>query len=105
MIRHLACFLAALAGIAAPAGASAGPLRIEITEGVIEPLPFAVPDFVPASPAAAGMAAQIARVVAEDLTGTGLFREIPASAFISARSAISTPRCNMPTGRRSTPRR
>ena len=91
MIRHLACFLAALAGIAAPAALGAAPLRIEITEGVIEPLPFAVPDFVPASPAAAGMAAQIARVVAEDLTGTGLFREIPASAFISTVSDFDAP--------------
>ena len=36
-----------------PAAAqSSGPLRIEITEGVIEPLPYAVPSFVAESPAA-----------------------------------------------------
>ncbi|WP_264212713.1 Tol-Pal system beta propeller repeat protein TolB [Leisingera thetidis] len=79
---------ALLIGAAAAAGASAamaqdGPLRIEIDQGVIEPLPYAVPDFVPETPAAAEYAAQIARVIAADLSGTGLFREVPASAHIS----------------------
>ena len=60
-----------------------GPLRIEITEGVIEPLPFAVPDFIAENPAAAEYAQSIARVVAADLSGTGLFREIPRDAYIS----------------------
>lgn len=60
-----------------------GPLRIEITEGVIEPLPFAVPSFIAENPAAQEFADSIARVVASDLAGTGLFREIPRDAFIS----------------------
>ena len=73
------------------AAAQSGPLRIEITEGVIEPLPVAVPNFVPETQAAAQMAAQLARVIAEDLTGTGLFREIPSTAFISQVSSFSAP--------------
>ncbi len=60
-----------------------GPLRIEITEGVIEPLPFAVPSFIAENPAAQEYADNIARVIAADLSGTGLFREIPRDAFIS----------------------
>ena len=60
-----------------------GPLRIEITEGVIEPLPFAVPDFIAETPEAQPYARDLARVVAADLAGTGLFREIPAQAYIS----------------------
>ena len=67
------------------------PLRIEITEGVIEPLPFAVPDFVGDSPEAASYGAQIARVIAEDLSGTGLFREVPSSAYISQVSNFAAP--------------
>ena len=67
-------------GLAAPVQAQDGPLRIEITNGVIEPMPFAVPGFVPDSPMAADLAARITQVVIDDLTGTGLFREIPASA-------------------------
>lgn len=65
-----------------------GPLRIEITEGVIEPLPFAVPGFTAESGAAAKFAADISRVIASDLEGTGLFREIPSSAFIEQNTAF-----------------
>lgn len=67
--------------------AQSGPLRIEITDGVIEPLPFAVPDFTGDS----ARGAELARVIAADLTGTGLFREIPASAHISTVSDFSAP--------------
>ncbi|MEX0366816.1 MAG: Tol-Pal system protein TolB, partial [Ruegeria sp.] len=73
------------------AAAQDGPLRIEITEGVIEPLPVAIPDLVPEGGSAGDWGQQIARVVAEDLTGTGLFREIPSSAFISQISDFAAP--------------
>lgn len=75
----------------APAVAQTGPLRIEITEGVIEPLPFAVPDFVAENGAAGEFAANIARVIASDLAGTGLFREIPASAHIGRVTSFDAP--------------
>jgi TolB protein len=52
MMKVLASFLVGVLVMALPAFAQQGPLRIEITEGVIEPLPYAVPDFVPDSPAA-----------------------------------------------------
>ena len=71
--------------------AQQGPLRIEITEGVIEPLPFASPDFVPESEGSAEIGAKLARVVAADLQGTGLFREIPATAFISSVTDFGSP--------------
>jgi TolB protein len=68
-----------------------GPLRIEITEGVIEPLPFAVPNFVAENTAAADMSQQLTRVVAQDLMGTGLFREIPPDAHIARITSFSSP--------------
>ena len=71
--------------------AQGGPLRIEITEGVIEPLPIAVPDLVAETAGSAEMGAQLARVIAADLTGTGLFRELPSSAFISQVSDFGAP--------------
>ena len=74
-----------------PALAQNGPLRIEITEGVIEPLPFAAPDFVSDNAAGAEMGRKIAEVVAADLTGTGLFREIQPDAFISRVTSFSSP--------------
>ena len=91
MMRAFLTLLAALWLLAAPVAAQQGPLRIDITEGVIEPLPVAVPDFVAENSGAQAMAQQIARVVAEDLTGTGLFREIPATAFISQLTSFSSP--------------
>ena len=58
------------------------PLRIIITEGVIEPLPFALPTFVAETGGAQEWAQRITQVVADDLVGTGLFRRIPQEAFV-----------------------
>ncbi len=90
-IRILGICLALICAIAGVAQAQDGPLRITIDEGIIEPLPFAVPSFQPESGEAGQMAVDLARVVSEDLTGTGLFREIPASAFISTVSDFNAP--------------
>ncbi|MEM8655878.1 MAG: Tol-Pal system beta propeller repeat protein TolB [Pseudomonadota bacterium] len=89
MVRVLCLMVLCL--VPAWAAAQDGPLRIEITEGVIEPLPAAIPDLVPEGAGAGDWGQRIARVVAEDLTGTGLFREIPSSAFISQVSSFAAP--------------
>ncbi|WP_102225103.1 Tol-Pal system beta propeller repeat protein TolB [Acidimangrovimonas sediminis] len=68
-----------------------GPLKIEITQGVIEPIPFAMPSFIAENGAAQDYAGQITRVISADLTGTGLFREIPASAYISRVTSFDAP--------------
>jgi TolB protein len=94
MIQRLASLLSVLLlALLAPglAMAQSGPLRIEITEGVVEPLPYAVPDFVAESAGAQQLAQQIARVVADDLTGTGLFREVPREAHISQITSFGSP--------------
>jgi len=92
-MRHaLLTLLAALTLWALPATAQqGGPLRLELTEGVIEPMPVAVPDFVADTPAAQEIARNIARVIAADLSGTGLFREIPAEAHISRITSFESP--------------
>ena len=92
MKRVLSLLLAISLGGALPAVAQeTGPLRIEITEGVIEPLPFAAPDFVGDGPQATEFGRQIADVIASDLAGTGLFREIPPDAFISQITSFASP--------------
>ena len=81
----LAPALAAILAIGAPAlpaMAQGAPLRIEITDGVIEPMSIAIPAFH----GDAELAARVRQVVADNLTGTGLFREIPAEAH-TARPA------------------
>lgn len=74
-----------------PALAQNGPLRIEITEGVIEPLPVAVPQFIAENAKAREFAEDISRVIMADLTGTGLFREVPRSAHISPITSFDAP--------------
>ncbi len=73
------------------AAAAQAPLRIEITEGVIEPMPIALPPFVADTPAAADLAARITQVVTDDLVGTGLFREIPRQAHIGRIAVFDAP--------------
>ncbi|MEW2919134.1 Tol-Pal system beta propeller repeat protein TolB [Ruegeria sp. ANG10] len=91
MMRFLTSLLLGLTILTAPVYAQSGPLRLELDQGIIEPLPFAVPNFVPDGPAAAQYANDISRVVAADLTGTGLFREISSDAFISRVSSFDAP--------------
>lgn len=82
--------LSAAAVLSIPARAQDGPLRITITDGVIEPLPFAVPTFVARNAAAGDLAQDITRVIAADLSNTGLFREIPKDAHIARISSFDS---------------
>ena len=89
LVSLLSGLLALIATL--PAFAQDGPLRIEITEGVVEPLPYAVPDFVAETPGAAQFAAELSQIIAQDLTGSGLFRELPKAAHISRITSFSSP--------------
>ncbi|WP_273500463.1 Tol-Pal system beta propeller repeat protein TolB [Paracoccus sphaerophysae] len=64
-----------------------GPLRIEITGGQVEPMPIAVAPFFDEG-GAGELAGQIQQVVTADLTGTDLFREIPADAHVAKPTAF-----------------
>lgn len=90
MFRSLTLTLSlALAGAVAlpalPALAQNGPLRIEITDGVVEAMPIAIPSFF-GDPE---IARKVRDVVAADLTGTGLFKEIPADALAAAPGSFA----------------
>ncbi len=73
---------------AGPAAAQGGPLEITITDGVIEPLDIAVPAFQVETGGAEQLARDIAALVQQDLAGSGLFRAIPASSFISTPASF-----------------
>lgn len=93
-MRHLIALLVALALGGATGGvaeAQQGPLQITITDGVIEPLPFALPVFQAETGGAEQLAAQISQVVIDDLVGSGLFRQIDRGSFISTVSSFSAP--------------
>lgn len=89
-MKRLLAFLLVLV-MTAPAMAQNGPLQITITDGVIEPITFAAPSFEAENAAAQQVASDLSRLVVQDLAGTGLFREIPATAFISQVSSFAQP--------------
>lgn len=91
MFRFALAALAALMIGPGAALAQQGPLHIEIDEGVIEPLPYALPSFVAETGGASEMAAQISQVINADLSGTGLFRQIPENAYLQRFSSFDTP--------------
>jgi len=68
-----------------------GPLRIEVTEGVVEPLPFAVPRFIAENAAAEPFARDITRLIAANLANTRLFREVPENAFVTQVTNFASP--------------
>jgi len=89
--RAMTFLLAAIVAVVTLPSIGRAELNLELKDGVIEPLPFAVPDFVAENGGAGEYASQIARVVAADLTGTGMFREIPKNAFISTVTNFNSP--------------
>jgi TolB protein len=84
--------LASIACMIAPGAvlAQGKPLQIIITDGVIEPLPFAAPTFVDEG-GAGDYAQAITDVIISDLQGTGLFAQIPREAYISQITSFDAP--------------
>ncbi len=65
-------------------------LRIDITKGVVEPIPIAVTDMVGPSGEVSQYGADISRVIAADLERSGLFKAIDRKAFIQKAADIKT---------------
>jgi TolB protein len=59
-----------------------GQLKVDITQGSVEPLPIAVTDFYGGTPEDGQSGRDIAGVIAGDLERSGLFRPIDPGAFI-----------------------
>ncbi len=87
-----AALFAALVGIAvwASAAPALAELRIDITQGTVEPLPIAVTQFVGNNNTAAGFGRDISKVITADLERSGLFRAVDPRAFIQSEIALQT---------------
>ena len=81
----------AIVGSLFAASAANAALEVRIDQGVVEPLPIAIPDFIGATPEAASMGADVANVVRADLERSGLFRPLPPQSFIENISSINVP--------------
>ena len=67
------------------------PLMIEITQGIIKPMPIALSQFTAIGDTTPQYVDQITSVIMADLVGSGLFREIPRSAHVSANTNFNIP--------------
>ncbi|WP_135081957.1 Tol-Pal system beta propeller repeat protein TolB [Terasakiella sp. SH-1] len=65
-------------------------LRVDITQGRVEPMPLAVVEFTGDNLEAAQIGSQIAKVIQADLERSGLFRPIDPKAFIQKELSMST---------------
>jgi TolB protein len=83
-VAALAVLILALGFVHAPARAQ---LVIDINQGVADPLPIAVTDFVGQGEDAV-LGEDIAAVIAADLASSGLFRPIDQAAFIQSSADI-----------------
>ena len=57
-------------------------VRIDVTQGNVQPLPIALPDFVGGTPADSEMARNVTGVITNNLRRSGLFAPIDPAAFI-----------------------
>ena len=76
-----AIILAGAAALVLPPRARAA-LELDITQGTIQPLPIAIPDFASDGSVDPKVAREISEVVASDLRASGLFIPIDQAAFI-----------------------
>jgi len=90
LIAGIALLIGALCG-ADRAYAQSTPLEITVGGGQFEPLPVAVSDFQPATPAMELVADDLGSVIEADLLRSGLFRVIPKAAFIAQPTEFNTP--------------
>jgi TolB protein len=90
MIRRMffGMILVAAASLAQPAHAQ---LRVDITEGHLNPMPIAVTDFIGNNAAAQQVGRDVAGVIRANLDRSGLFRPVEPSAFIERITAMEVP--------------
>ena len=81
MLRIAVVTAAALVFAGLSPGAKAQ-LRVDITQGTIQPMPIAIPPFVGAAGSVDELSQNVAQVITADLKRSGLFLPIEPSAFI-----------------------
>lgn len=58
-------------------------LRLDITEGQVEPIPVAIADFTGLDGLPSAVGREIAQIIANDLVSSGLFKAVDQAAFIA----------------------
>ena len=89
-LNRLPAAFAVLFLLAFTAAAAHADLRIDITQGTVQPMPIAVVDFYGQQPNDAQSGTNIAGVVSADLERSGLFKPIDKKAFIQTPDSLRT---------------
>ena len=77
----------------APSTAVAAPAQLDVTQGNIQPVPIAVPDFIAGTPANSELGRNVTAVISGNLRRSGLFTIVDPVAFIERVGNFdSTPR-------------
>jgi TolB protein len=90
--RHVMLLGAASAGafsLALPRTAHSA-LKIDITQGTVQPLPIALPDFIGASQSDADVGRMVTQVMTANLRRSGLFAPIEQRAYLERIASIDT---------------
>ena len=84
---------AAGAALGPPARPAAAAVSIDVTQGTVQPMPIALPDFLGGNPSDVDVARNVTQVIAANLKRSGLFAPVDPAAFIERISDIdSVPR-------------
>jgi TolB protein len=88
-MKKLVAFCAVLFLSVWALGPAHAALSVDITRGNPQPLPIAIPDFLPGTPADAQAGANIASVVRADLERSGLFKPLDPKGFVEHITSIN----------------
>lgn len=89
--RRLLALGAGLPLVSAFAGAAAAQTRLQVESGNIQPIPIAIPNFVPGSQVDGETAAGVTQVITNNLRRSGLFAPIDPAAYIEKITNIDVP--------------
>jgi TolB protein len=81
-------FFVLLAFVSVAAHPASAQLRVDVTKGVMEPIPVAITSFYTANPALSEVANGIPQVVTNNLERTGLFKPIDPTLFIQDSASL-----------------
>jgi TolB protein len=82
LLIRVGVLMAVVALLVAVAGKAMAQLRVDITQGTIQPMPIAIPPFVGAGGGPDELSQNVAQVITADLKRSGLFAPVDPSAFI-----------------------
>ena len=90
--RGMLAFAAGAAATALVSDPARAVLRLDVTQGNVQPMPIALPDFVAGSPSDPAIARGVTQIIASNLQRSGLFAPIDPAAYIEKISNIDAVR-------------